>query len=166
VRIAFAAFLALLAAAPALAGSASTIHVGLIVTGSFASPLVGAWHARTAARGTIYHFVVSGNSGTFYQLVSIPLGAAPKAGKCDLRVSGVIHSLEQTPGAASYEMQYSIQSADLVTSSTNFDDCKDVAASYLSDIPAAENTNSLILSRTGEGRLIDNATGADYTRIR
>ena len=175
-RIAFAAALALLlAATPALAGRASTINVGLVVTGNFASALVGTWHSRTAARGAIYHFVVAGSSGAFFKLVSIrlpetsptaakdALSAAP--GKCDLRVGGVIYSLEQTSGAT-YQMQYSVQSADVVTSSTNSEDCQDVAASYLSDIAAADGTQSLILSRTGEGYLIDGATGAEYTRMR
>ena len=91
------------------------------------------------------------------------LSAAP--GECDLRVGGVIYSLEQTSGAT-YEMQYSVQSADVVTSSTNSEDCQDVAASYLSDIAAADGTQSLILSRTGEGYFIDGATGAEYTRMR
>jgi hypothetical protein len=63
-------------------------------------------------------------------------------------------------------MRYSIQSADVVTSSTDFDDCKDAAASYLGDIAAADGTKSLILSRAGEGRLIDSTTGQEYTRTR
>lgn len=163
-RLVSAASLALLMAAPALAGGASAIHVGLVVTGRIASPLVGAWHSKTAARGTIYHFVVGGSSGAVYELVSIPLRET--SGTCDLRVGGVIHSLEPTSGEASYEMQYSIRTADVVTSSTDFDDCEDVAASYLNDVAAAVGTRRLILSRTGEGRLIDSATGAEYTRTR
>lgn len=113
------------------------MHVGLVVTGSIASSLSGTWDSRTAARGTIYHFVVSGRSGVVYELVSIPLrepspnaaedviGAAPTAGTCDLRVSGVIYSLERISGGtaaassdyhlgSSYEMQYSIRSAEAV----------------------------------------------------
>ena len=163
-RLVFAASLALLLVAPAFAGSASTVRVGLVVTGHFASPLEGAWHSPTAARGTIYHFVVNASSGVVYQLVSMPLRET--SGTCNLRVSGVIYSLEQTSAGSSYEMRYSIQSADVVTSSTDYDDCKDVAASYLSDIAAADGTRRLILSRTGEARLIDSATGTEYTRTR
>lgn len=130
-RIAFAASLSLLLASPTLASSVSTMHVGLVVTGSFASSLVGTWDSRSAARGNIYHFVVSGSSGLFYELVSIPLretspiaaqdtlGDPPTAGTCDLRVSGVIYSLEQTSGTtirasgdhhlgSSYEMQFRV----------------------------------------------------------
>ena len=176
-RLASAASLSLLLAAPALAGSASTFHVGLVVTGDFAPALLGAWDSRSAARGTIYHFVVSGSSGVFYQLVSIPLQqtspialkaafrAAPATPTCDLRVSGIISSLEPTAAnRARYEMQYSIQSAQIVTSSTNVNDCKELAASYVSDMSAADSTQTLILSRAGEGRLIDSATGQEYVR--
>lgn len=186
-RIAFAALLSLLLAAPALASSTSTMHVGLVVTGNFASSLFGTWDSRTAAQGTIYHFVVNGRSGVVYELVSVPsratsvmavedvIGAAPTAGTCDLRVSGVIYSLEQISGGtaatssdyhlgSSYEMQYSIRSAEAVTSSTDFDACKEVAASYLSNVPAAGSVHSLTLSRTGKERLIDSATGEEYTR--
>lgn len=186
-RFAFAAALPLFLAGPALSSSAAAMHVGLVVTGSLASSLAGTWDSRTAARGTIYHFVVGGSSGVFYELVSVPLreisagamedalGAAPTAGTCDLRVSGVIYSLERISGGtaatssdfhlgSSYEMQYSIRSAEAVTSSTDFDGCKEVAASYLSDTPAADSMHSLTLSRTGNGRLIDSATGEEYTR--
>ena len=179
-KIAFAALLSLLMAAPALAGSTSAIHVELVVTGGLASPLAGTWDSRSAARGTIYHFAVSGSSGVFYKLVSVPLreplqvaaADSPSAGAaaqmCDLRVSGVIYSLDPTSGrtgpGSSYEMRYSIQSAQAVTSSTRFDDCKEVAASYVSSSSAADAPHSLILSRTGKGRLIDSATGQEYIR--
>src|SRR3954464_5826797 len=93
VRIAFAAFLSWLLAAPALASSTSTMHVGLVITGNFASPLIGTWDSRIAARGIIYHFVVGGSSGVFFELVSVPLRetspSAPTVEMCDLRVSGV-----------------------------------------------------------------------------
>jgi len=176
VRLASAASLSLLLIAPALAGNTSTFHVGLVVTGHLAAPLVGTWDSRSAARGTIYHFVVSHSSGVFYQLVSVPLGeispgvvktafgAAPAAGRCDLRVSGIISSLEPTSTASSgssYEMRYAIEAAQVVTSSSNIADCEEVADSYLSDVPASD---SLMLSRTGDGRLIDRATGAEYVR--
>jgi hypothetical protein len=159
VRLAFAALLSLLLTGPVLAGGTSTINVGLVVTGAFASPLTGSWHSPTAARGSIYHFTVSGHSGAFYRLVSVPLRDAK--GTCDLRVSGVIYSLEQTSKRPSYEMQYSVRSADVVASSAQRDACKDVAASYLSDMPAVE---SLVLSGAGEGRLVDRSTGAEYIR--
>lgn len=178
-RLVFAAAVALLSAAPAIASDASTMRVGLIVTGNFAAPLIGAWDSRNAARGVIYHFVVSRSSGVFYELVSVPLreasaiavddlvGAAPAVGRCDLRLSGVIYSLEQTArGSSRYDMQYSIQSAEVVTSSSHFEDCKEVAASYASDIPTANGTHGLTLSLIGDGRLIDSATGAEYTRLR
>lgn len=159
VRLAFAACLALLLAAPAFAGSRATINVGVVVTGAFASPLVGSWHSKTAALGSIYHFTVSGRSGAFYQLVSLPLPEGK--GSCDLRVGGVIHSLERAAKRSSYEMRYSIQSADVVTSSTDVDGCTDVAAAYLSDV-SADGTRRMILSRTGRDRLIDTASGTEY----
>ena len=166
-RIGFAAALALLLAAPALAASSSTIHVGLVVTGSFASPLVGTWESRAAARGSIYHFVVSGSSGLVYKLVSLPL-REPAAGTCDLRVSGLIYSLERRSGTASsphsgssYQMQYAVQSAEVVTSSTSVEDCREAGAAYLGNT-ASDST--LILSRTGDGHLIDSATGTEYIR--
>lgn len=161
VRLAFAATLAFLLAAPALAAGTSTLHVGVVVIGDLASSLAGNWVSSTAARGAIYHFSVSDRSGAVHKLVSLPL-REPSAGRCDLRVSGVIYSLEPTAGSG-YEMRYAIQAADVVTSSTDFDACQDVADSYLSDIPAAD---SLILSRAGEGRLIDSATGVAYSRTR
>lgn len=173
-RIAFAALLSLLLAAPALASSTSTMHVGLVVTGNFAPPLIGTWDSGITARGTIYHFVVGGGSGVFFELVSVPLhetsASDPAAETCDLRVRGVIYSFEPIASrehphpASSYEMQYAIQSAEVVTSSTDFDGCKEVAASYVSDTPAVDARHSLILSRTGEGHLIDSATGAEYAR--
>jgi hypothetical protein len=184
VRIAIAAAFALLVGVPALAGGASSgIHIGLVVTGSFASPLTGTWDSRGAAQGAVYHFVVSGASGVVYALVSLPLpkaatiavtdvlGSPSAVGRCDLRLGGVIYSLQEAPGAGgsnsarSYEMRYSIQSVDAVASA-NFDDCKRVAASYLSDIPAAERMQSLFLSRASDGRLVDAVTGTEYTRSR
>jgi hypothetical protein len=146
--------------APALAGSASTMHVGLTLTGDFATALAGGWHARGAADGAIYHFVVRGSSGALYQHVSVPVRGR---GTCDLRLSGVIYSLEPVSGQRSrYEMQYAIQSADVITSSSS-GGCSDVADAYLNDVPGAQ---SLILSRAGEGRLIDSATGVEYARTR
>jgi hypothetical protein len=163
VRLAFAAFLTLLIATPALAGGSSAITVGLVVTGNLASPLAGNWVSSSAARGGIYHFAVGDGTGTFHQLVSIPLRDA-SAGSCDLRISGVIYSLEPAAGrAASYDMRYAIQSADIVTASSDADACEDIAASYLSDAPA---TDSLILSRTNDRRLVDSVTGVEYTRTR
>lgn len=162
-RLVFAAALALLAAAPAIAGSSSTISVGLTVTGSFASPVTGVWRARTMAPGAMYQFVMSHSSGAFYEFVSVPIADTPVTGRCDFRISGVIHSLERSSReGASYEMTYSVQSADVVASSTDGVDCDDVAASYLSDV----NTRSMILSMTGEGRLIDSATRTEYVRTR
>lgn len=166
-RLALAASWALILAAPALAAGASAVHVGLVVTGKLASPLIGAWHSGSTAPGAPYQFVVSSSSGRVYEFVSIPVR---DAGTCDLRVSGVIYSLEPTSRARpshgpSYELQYAIRSADVVNSSTDSDTCEIVAAAYLSDIQAV-GTHSLTLSRTGEGRLIDGATGAEYTRTR
>jgi hypothetical protein len=174
VRLASAASLSLLLIAPALAGNTATFHVGLVVTGHLAAPLAGTWDARSAARGTIYHFVVSHSSGVFYQLVSVPLretgvvktafGAPPAAARCDLRVSGVITSLEPASSGsagAGYEMRYVIEAAQVVTSSSNTADCQEVADAYLSEAPASA---SLMLSPTSDGRLTDRATGAEYVR--
>lgn len=161
-RLAFVAVLALLGAAPALAGSTSTINVGLVVTGTFASSLAGTWHSNAADRGAIYHFVVGSDSGAFYKLVSIAL---PGTGRCDLRVGGMITSFEPTSGSR-YEMHYSVQSADVITSEASGSDCNNVAASYLGEFQVGNGTQSLILSRAGDGRLIDSATGTEYMRAR
>lgn len=178
-KIIFAASLSLLVATPALAAGVSSIHVGLIVTGNFASPLVGSWDSKVAVDGAIYHFVIGGTSGAFYELVSVPLrenlliaaddvlGAPPDTGRCDLRLSGVIFSLEGTSGnrahlADSYEMRYSVETVEAVTSSTDFDHCRQVAASYVT----AGAPRSLILSKAGDGRLVDATSGVEYTRTR
>jgi hypothetical protein len=186
VRIASAAILSLLVTTPTLAAAAA-IHVGLVVTEDFARPLVGTWDAKFPAKGTIYHFVVSGSFGVFYELVSVPaqetasiavsdvLGAALGAGRCDLRLSGVINSLEEDPGAivhgaggqahASYEMRYSIQSAEVITSSTDLDRCKQVASTYVSDAGLGA-ASRLLLSRASDGSLIDSVSGTQYFRAR
>ncbi|RYE08225.1 MAG: hypothetical protein EOP22_14260 [Hyphomicrobiales bacterium] len=157
-RFVFAAALALLLVAPTHAGGrSSTIAVGLTVTGNLASSLAGTWQSRTVSPGAIYHFAVTNGSGAFYQRVSLPL----RAGNCDLRLSGVIYSLERA--GSGYEMHYGVRSADVVSSSTDPEACEDVAAAYLSD---SRSPHSLTLSPTGKDRLLDPATGAAYIRTR
>lgn len=175
-KLAAAASLSLLLVAPALAGSASNFRVGLVVTGHLAPALVGTLEARGAAPGSIYHFVVSDRSGVFFQLVSVPLGesslgvlktafgAPPAAPRCDLRVSGVITSLEPTAAASQgggFEMHYAIEAALVITSSSNTANCQEVADAYLSE---STGSGSLMLSRAGDGHLLDRATGAEYVR--
>lgn len=157
VRLASAASLALLMATPALAGGTTTIHVGLVVTGNSTSPLIGTWRSKGIAGGSPYYLVVGESSGTFYQLVSIPR----RGTQCDLRIGGAIHSLERS--GSGYEMQYSVRSAEVVASTTNAEACKGVAASYLSKVAAVE---SLTLSRTRDGRLVDTVAGTEYSRSR
>ena len=186
-RIAFAACLSLLATAPAFAAGFSTIHVGLVVTGNIAFPLVGTWDSRTRGSDTPYHFALSRTSGLFYELVSVPLdgsgvttmgsvsGIAAVHAVCDLRVTGVITSVEKVSGETigsfsdrhlkpTYEMRYSIQYAEVVTSPVNLDECKQVAASYVDNASAAETAGTLFLYWAGDGSLIDSAAGTEYAR--
>jgi hypothetical protein len=181
VKIAFAAVLLLLAIAPAVAAGSSALHVGLVITGSFSPQLVGAWESRPVAMNAVYRFQVHGTSGQLFELVSVPAEAGDRpdaptdaAAGCQFRLTGAILSVEKASGKAAragiltggltptYQMRYQVRSAEAVISSASADGCRQIAASYVSDVSAGERT--LFLTKAADGTLIDSVAGTQYTR--
>jgi hypothetical protein len=190
VRSAFVAIGIWLASSSSFAGSSSSsIQVGIIITKSPTPPLVGIWDTEAAVKKDIYHLEISSALGLSYQVISAPsqeatltamtetVNSIPDIVGCDIRFTGTIDALERAPSKIvhyfsdhkylkpDYVVRYSVETAELLDSPANPDNCAQLVAKYESDISAARIVRSLFLSKSVRGGLIDSVAGTVYARM-